>query len=1251
MTAFFVRPYLCFILTFLFYVCDPSATLPDGAYVINIILYNICAQEIFIPITICALLHILLNFCCLFCANISFIPYNISLNLLPKRRKNKYVFNKSILHVYLIYTYICICDQKSSFVIIITDYTLLNTFIFQLISSVAWVFLFFRNKSILIIIRLGSLLNVFVLSPCFSFEFSAFWIFNLLILLSYDVHPNPGQFSNNHVFSSGFFSFCNWNLNTLSKDNFSRISLLEAHNTLFNYDIISLCETSLSDNTPVPENALPGYKYHPLNHPSGNKRGGVGIFYKDTLPLRVRNDLSFDECLVTELIFGRRKIFFSVFYRNPEDTVNSPEFENFLSNFENLNNKINSLHPFAVFYAGDVNGHTQSWFPEGNSSAEGVKLDDLFSTLSLHQMINEPTHFFRDDCIPSCIDIILTNQPNLVMDCGVRPSLDPTVKHQITFCKFNFKIPPPPNFVRKLWHFNRANSDAIKKAISQFSLENRLASLHNPNEQVHLLNKTILNIMSNFVPNEERKVRPVDPPCLSDDIRRRLRKHNKIYKKFKRDGFKDEEKAKIEQSKSKINNAIQTAKEKYLQREGNKLCDPKIGQKTYWKIMNKFLNKCKVPRIPPLFQNRNFIVNCYEKAKLFNSYFATQCTPFENESILNNFKYTTDKRLAHIPITIQEIKDIISVLKSNKASGPDGISVTMIQFCGEAIYKPLQIIFENILETGIFPDNWKEANITPVHKKNDKQIVSNYRPISLLPIFAKIFERLVFKNLYNFLVSNNLITKHQSGFRPGDSCTNQIHMTFDDNRCLEVRSVFLDMSKAFDKVWHEGLLFKLKQNGIDGKLMNFFENYLTNRRQRVVLNGKESGWAPILSGVPQGSVLGPLLFLIYINDLECGIISKIKFFADDTSLYSIVKDPVTSTIELNHDLKLISEWARQWKMKFNPEPTKPAEEILFSHKRIKPHHPPLSFNGVEVKRVSEHKHLGLTLDPKLNFISHINEKTNKARTGIGLIRHLRSYLPTKSLDQIYKMHVRPHLDYCDFIYHIPPLKNELDFDINLNFQMKALESLQYQAGLAITGTWRGSNRDKLYEELGWETLQNRRWFRRLIVFYKIMNNLTPKYMVEPVPIHIRHLYGLRPSNVIRPFICRNDRFEKSFYPDSVKCWNSIGPEFRQIPTLSLFKSQLLNIIRPKKKSIFQIHSALGMKYIFQLRVGLSSLKAHKKAHNFTDTPDDKCSCNTGIENNVHFLIKCPHYTNQRQIMLSTVCTQYHFKIAQLYSGG
>ena len=161
---------------------------------------------------------------------------------------------------------------------------------------------------------------------------------------------------------------------------------------------------------------------------------------------------------------------------------------------------------------------------------------------------------------------------------------------------------------------------------------------------------------------------------------------------------------------------------------------------------------------------------------------------------------------------------------------------------------------------------------------------------------------------------------------------NEIHKSFDNRKSLEVRAVFLDIAKAFDKVWHDGLLFKLEQNGISGNLLNFFQDYLSNRQQRVVLNGSASSFHTIKSGVPQGSVLGPLLFLVYINDLEKDIKSKVKFFTDDSMLFSITHNPLTSASELNHDLDTINKWAHQWKMAFNPDPTKQAIQVLFSQK-------------------------------------------------------------------------------------------------------------------------------------------------------------------------------------------------------------------------------------------------------------------------------------------------------------------------------
>ena len=192
---------------------------------------------------------------------------------------------------------------------------------------------------------------------------------------------------------------------------------------------------------------------------------------------------------------------------------------------------------------------------------------------------------------------------------------------------------------------------------------------------------------------------------------------------------------------------------------------------------------------------------------------------------------------------------------------------------------------------------------------------------------------------------------------------NEIHQVFENPQSLEVRAVFLDISKDFDKVWHDGLIFKLEQNGVSGCLLKFFRNYLKNRKQRVVLNGSFSSDFMIASCVPQGFVLGPLLFLVYINDLECNIKSNIIFFADDTILFSIVKDPIISTNDLNHDFSIIQKWAYQWKREFNPDFTKQATEVLFSCTKSSPYHPPLIiFNGMVVAKVKDQKHLGLILD-------------------------------------------------------------------------------------------------------------------------------------------------------------------------------------------------------------------------------------------------------------------------------------------------
>ena len=254
--------------------------------------------------------------------------------------------------------------------------------------------------------------------------------------------------------------------------------------------------------------------------------------------------------------------------------------------------------------------------------------------------------------------------------------------------------------------------------------------------------------------------------------------------------------------------------------------------------------------------------------------------------------------------------------------------------------------------------------------------------------------------------------------------------------------------------------------------------------------------------------------------------------------------------------------------------------------------------------------------------------------GVGVIKYLSKYVPVKTLDQIYKIYVRPHLDFCDIIYHIPEKLDLFSSKINLSFWMEKVEKVQFHAALAVTGTWKTTSREKIYDELGWEPICRRRWFRRLVQFFKIQNGLTPAYLKGPVPPLHSHLYGLRSNNILQPLRCNRSIFKNSFYPSASEEWNNIGPEFSQIQTLSKFKSEILKLIRFPKRSIYDLHDPLYIRRLFQLRVGLSPLRYHKRG--FRDNPTTTCSCNASTETTEHFLLNCTQFTVARNSMLQVI---------------
>ena len=325
---------------------------------------------------------------------------------------------------------------------------------------------------------------------------------------------------------------------------------------------------------------------------------------------------------------------------------------------------------------------------------------------------------------------------------------------------------------------------------------------------------------------------------------------------------------------------------------------------------------------------------------------------------------------------------------------------------------------------------------------------------------------------------------------PGDSTVNQlvdIYNTFckalDEGK--EVRAIFCDISKAFDRVWHKGLLLKLCSVDISGTLLHWFANYLDNRKQRVVLPGATSRWTFTNAGVPQGSILGPLQFLVYINDIVEYINSKIRLFADDTSFFIIVDNPIDAARKLNSDLETIHQWATKWLVTFNPSKT---ESLLLSSKYNRPRHPEITMNQQPIAEVNSHKHLGITLNGECSWHEHLSELKSKAWQRINIMRKLKFILDRQSLQAIYFSFIRPLLEYADVVW-----------DNCTQHEANELEKLQTEAARIVTGATRLVSIDSQRTETGWETLASRRHKHKLLLFFKMKSELSPSYLSSLVP--------------------------------------------------------------------------------------------------------------------------------------------------------
>ena len=463
-------------------------------------------------------------------------------------------------------------------------------------------------------------------------------------------------------------------------------------------------------------------------------------------------------------------------------------------------------------------------------------------------------------------------------------------------------------------------------------------------------------------------------------------------------------------------------------------------------------------------------------AEELNMHFSSVFTREDTSSLPvpeTKFNGSEEERLGQLIVTPEVVASKINNMKENKSPGVDGLSPKILKETVEQISKPLAHVFNMSLQEGIVPLEWKEANIIPLFKKGSRNKSVNYRPVSLTSVICKLLETIIRDHMIDFLVKHKLINPSQHGFLKARSClTNllcfleEITKWVDEGSPVDV--IYLDFQKAFDKVPHQRLILKLKSHGMGNSIINWIEQWLTDRRQRVVVDGEVSSWKSVLSGVPQGSVLGPILFLVYINDLEEGVIGKILKFADDTKLFSKTKE-IGDKQNLQDDIDKLVKWSEKWQMLFNFGKCKCLH--------IGPGNTSMTYEmgGTILSTTVKEKDLGVTMNANMKVSEQCRIAASKGNQVLGMIRRNISYKDKSLIVPLYKAIVRPHLEYCIQAWS-PYLRKDIDM----------LEKIQRRATKLIPGL-----RDLRYEErlkeCGLTTLETRRLRGDQIEVFKILN--------------------------------------------------------------------------------------------------------------------------------------------------------------------
>ena len=684
-----------------------------------------------------------------------------------------------------------------------------------------------------------------------------------------------------------------------------------------------------------------------------------------------------------------------------------------------------------------------------------TKLNDIIANHGLTQHITEPTRQDPHHGVSNTLDLIMTNRPSTVISSNVVPGISDhsgaVIELEVQLIRVTKKTRDIPLYKSAQWEdfasFIAEKCEDIRAAPLEVDVERLWNDLH---DNIHEGTKK-------FIPHKRQKNK-IALPYINGDLRRLIRKQDRLYdkmRKARRNVSTHARAASLRIKFHKLKLHVQTETRKAYWNYIATVILPQDGSgtptKSFWSFVRR--NRTEKMNISALKSptTGDLVNSAVGKAEILNSQFRSV---FTEETPLTDLHNTSDLHpdIVDIHFTEPGVRKLLERLDPSKACGPDMLQARVLKELATSIAPALTEIFNRSYRSGIVPSDWRHANVSPAFKKGKKILAANYHPISLTCICCKLFEHVMTRHIMDHAAQHNILYPLQHGFRSMLSCETQLveflhDLTSNCHAGHQTDVLVMDFSKAFDKVGHMRLLRKIASYGIRGRTLKWIEGFLANRTQVVIIDGERSRPVPVTSGVPQGSVLGPCLFLLYINDLAQDLDSTVRLFADDTIAYLTI-DNQADAMCLQHDLDRLADWEKRWQMEFHPEKcqvlrvSKKTKASTICHDYI--------LHGHTLEVVDNVKYLGVTISGNLKWDVHVSHITNKANSTLA-VRKRNVRVSSQSLKTAaYKALVRPHVEYCSTVWD--PSTAHLTRKVEM-VQLRSARWVcnKYRTGLNTTG--------------------------------------------------------------------------------------------------------------------------------------------------------------------------------------------------------